>query len=139
MPSPFPGMDPYLEAHWGDVHARLVIYISEQLQMLLPGDLEKNGIDCLLAQPPCDCDVLLVPHHGSAQSNPSGFAGWSTPEWVVISGGHDINPAVQAAYEGRGAQVLHTARDGAVRVTLRSDSVEVFHWGNGAFQPAGER
>ena len=21
MPSPFPGMDPFLEAHWGDVHA----------------------------------------------------------------------------------------------------------------------
>ena len=22
MPSPFPGMDPYLEAHWRDVHMR---------------------------------------------------------------------------------------------------------------------
>jgi hypothetical protein len=32
-------MDPYLEAHSGDVHARLVIYISEQLQTLLPGEL----------------------------------------------------------------------------------------------------
>ena len=39
MPSPFPGMDPYLEAHWGDVHARLVIYISEALQRGLPSDL----------------------------------------------------------------------------------------------------
>jgi hypothetical protein len=32
-------MDPYLEAHWGDVHARLVIYISEALQRGLPRDL----------------------------------------------------------------------------------------------------
>jgi len=24
MPSPFPGMDPYLEAHWGDIHTRLM-------------------------------------------------------------------------------------------------------------------
>lgn len=39
MPSPFPGMDPYLEAHWGDVHARLVTYASDQLQSQLPGDL----------------------------------------------------------------------------------------------------
>ena len=39
MPSPFPGMDPYLEAHWGDVHARLVIYMSEALQRDLPSDL----------------------------------------------------------------------------------------------------
>src|SRR5437870_2637291 len=24
MKSPFPGMDPYLEAHWSDVHQRLI-------------------------------------------------------------------------------------------------------------------
>jgi hypothetical protein len=36
MPSPFPGMDPYLEAHWRDVHARLIIYASDALQGVLP-------------------------------------------------------------------------------------------------------
>lgn len=39
MPSPFPGMDPYLESHWGDVHASLIIYAREQLQSRLPSDL----------------------------------------------------------------------------------------------------
>lgn len=39
MPSPFPGMDPYLEAHWGDVHATLIVYAREQLQKQLPNDL----------------------------------------------------------------------------------------------------
>lgn len=39
MPSPFPGMDPYLEAHWGDVHATLIVYSREQLQSRLPSDL----------------------------------------------------------------------------------------------------
>ena len=39
MPSPFPGMDPYLEAHWGDIHQRLVIYASDELQSHLPSDL----------------------------------------------------------------------------------------------------
>src|SRR3954447_17091201 len=39
MPSPFPGMDPYLEAHWRDVHARLVIYASDALQGVLPRGL----------------------------------------------------------------------------------------------------
>ena len=39
MPSPFPGMDPYLEAYWGDVHATLIIYAHEQLQRQLPRDL----------------------------------------------------------------------------------------------------
>ncbi|MBY0523528.1 MAG: DUF4058 family protein [Gemmataceae bacterium] len=32
MPSPFPGMDPYLESHWGDVHTKLVTYSGDQLQ-----------------------------------------------------------------------------------------------------------
>ena len=39
MPSPFPGMDPFLEAHWGDVHARLIVYASNQLQRQLPSGL----------------------------------------------------------------------------------------------------
>ena len=39
MPSPFPGMDPYLERHWGDVHTSLVTYARDRLQQLLPGDL----------------------------------------------------------------------------------------------------
>ena len=39
MPSPFPGMDPYLEdtAIWPGVHDRLIIYLADALQpQLLP-------------------------------------------------------------------------------------------------------
>jgi len=32
-------MDPYLEKHWGDVHASLVTYARNQLQKVLPKDL----------------------------------------------------------------------------------------------------
>lgn len=39
MTSPFPGMDPYLEAHWGDVHTSLITYARDQLRPLLPADL----------------------------------------------------------------------------------------------------
>jgi Protein of unknown function (DUF4058) len=39
MASPFPGMDPYLERFWSDVHARLVTYACDQLQERLPPDL----------------------------------------------------------------------------------------------------
>jgi len=39
MAGPFPGMDPYLEPHWRDVHHRLVTYACDQLQARLPGDL----------------------------------------------------------------------------------------------------
>jgi len=37
--SPFPGMDPYLEAHWGDVHHSLIQYSRDFLQGTLPEDL----------------------------------------------------------------------------------------------------
>ncbi len=39
MKSPFPGMDPYLEQHWLDVHHRLTTYACDQLQRKLPPDL----------------------------------------------------------------------------------------------------
>ncbi len=39
MPSPFPGMDPYLEQHWGDIHSRLVLYACDQIQSRLPDEL----------------------------------------------------------------------------------------------------
>jgi hypothetical protein len=39
MKSPFPGMDPYLEQHWLDVHQALVTYARDALQPRLPEDL----------------------------------------------------------------------------------------------------
>ncbi len=39
MKSPFPGMDPYLELRWSDVHSRLNIYASDALNPLLPPGL----------------------------------------------------------------------------------------------------
>src|SRR5262245_25195043 len=39
MKSPFPGMDPYLEWHWGDVHTSLTTYARDQLAVQRPNDL----------------------------------------------------------------------------------------------------
>ncbi len=51
MKSPFPGMDPYLEAHWRDVHSSMMTYIRDQIQEQLPDDLvarveETVTVDC---------------------------------------------------------------------------------------------
>ena len=51
MASPFPGMDPYLEEFWRDVHARLVIYASDQLQSRLPGDLRARVEERVVVEP----------------------------------------------------------------------------------------
>jgi len=98
-------------------------------RILLTGDLESPGMDDVIAESPLDCDVILAPHHGSARSDPPGFAAWSTPEWVVVSGGHsDDRPEVSAAYVRHHARVLNTAQCGAVRVQISAGRLEVGPW-----------
>lgn len=40
--SPFPGMDPFLESRWPEVHARLIVYAANQINQTLPEDLQAN-------------------------------------------------------------------------------------------------
>ncbi len=51
MKSPFPGMDPYVESHWGDVHSRLVLYSCDQLQPQLPAPLVARVQERLVVVP----------------------------------------------------------------------------------------
>ena len=51
MSSPFPGMDPYLEEFWRDVHARLIIYAADQLQGRLPDDLRARVEERVVVEP----------------------------------------------------------------------------------------
>jgi hypothetical protein len=39
MKSPFPGIDPYLEQFWPDLHARLILYACDQIEEQLPSNL----------------------------------------------------------------------------------------------------
>lgn len=48
--SPFPGMDPYLQSRWADVHAKLIAYIGEALQPLLPRDLRARSEERILLE-----------------------------------------------------------------------------------------
>ncbi len=92
-------------------------------RILLPGDLESPGIDDVMAELPYHCDVLLAPHHGSRRSDPPGFAAWSTPNWVVLSGGGGelVEPVIRT-YEHEGARVLVTSEVGAVHFRVLPDS-----------------
>jgi hypothetical protein len=40
MNSPFPGMDPYLERFWGDIHTTFLVYARDQINEQLPSDLQ---------------------------------------------------------------------------------------------------
>jgi hypothetical protein len=52
MNSPFPGMDPYLERHWLDVHGRLVTYAADALNERLPDDLVARTEERLAVETP---------------------------------------------------------------------------------------
>ena len=61
MKSPFPGMDPFLEAHWGDIHQSLVIYTRDQLQAQLPPDLRARVEERVFLQSRDEILRTLVP------------------------------------------------------------------------------
>jgi competence protein ComEC len=97
-------------------------------KMLLPGDLERPGLDDLLAEEPYDCDVLMAPHHGSRRSDPPGFAAWCTPEYVVFSGDSRVPADVERTYQRAGAKVFTTGKVGEVEVSLSNEGVSVSMW-----------
>jgi competence protein ComEC len=98
-------------------------------RVLLPGDLESPGLEDVTAELPYDCDVLLAPHHCSRQSDPPGFAAWSTPDWVVISGaGSDEIEPVITTYRQAGAEVVQTHKQGTVHVSIQPGRLRLATW-----------
>ncbi len=100
--------------------------------MLLTSDIEALSEAALLARwrQRLAADVLLVPHHGSRTS--------STPEFVAAVGAHEaIFPVgyrnrfghpradVVARYDGNGARLWRTDRDGALTVNLAPSGVTI--------------
>jgi competence protein ComEC len=113
-------------------------YASQRL--LLPGDLERNGLVDVLAEEPLPSQIVMAPHHGSASSNPRGFAQWSSPKWVVISGARSRDATeVIDAYRSFGAEVLHTAHDGALCFTLSATGLKVETWHDDAWHERKHR
>lgn len=52
MNSPFPGMDPYLERHWGDIHQRFITYSCDAIQAQLPGGLRARMQERVFVESP---------------------------------------------------------------------------------------
>jgi competence protein ComEC len=90
-------------------------------RLLFTGDLEREGLAELLAQPRQPVDVLIAPHHGSKAANPPALAAWTNPEWVPISAG-DRHTADRIAvnYPPTGT-LLNTATRGMIRCEIRPD------------------
>jgi hypothetical protein len=73
MKSPFPGMDPYLEQHWGDVHHNLITFAQGLLNEHLPRDLRARVQERVLVELPSEDrvyypDVRVVEHESRGQA-----------------------------------------------------------------------
>lgn len=72
MKSPFPGMDPCLEQHWGDVHHNLITFAQGLLNEHLPRDLRARVQERVLVELPSAervyyADVRVVEHERQGQ------------------------------------------------------------------------
>jgi len=93
MPSPFPGMDPYLEqpALWPSVHQRLITYMGDTLNALMPSRYVASIGDRLyVVQPERDIypDVVVLEHTATptlaeSGTEPTAVAVASDPPWVL--------------------------------------------------------
>lgn len=93
-------------------------------RVLLTGDLEHPAQRALLdAGVDLGADVLKVPHHGAATSDPAFLVAVGADVAVVSVGqpndyGHPV-PSILAALESAGARVVRTDHAGTVVVTFR--------------------
>jgi competence protein ComEC len=90
--------------------------------VLIPGDIEAEGMDLLLSQPvDLGADVLILPHHGSASSWSEDLYDRVDPRLAVAAAGWNNRygfPATRVveSLEQRGVEVLTTGVEGAVQV-----------------------
>ena len=116
----------------GNDNSNSVVLSIEHLgrKILLPGDLEDEGLESLLSTKPVDYDLVMAAHHGSKNSQPKDFMAWATPEFVVISGGSQrVNDQSAEPFGPLNRRVARTDRDGAVRFSIgKSGKVGLQTW-----------
>ena len=105
--------------------------------LLLPGDLEKVGMKLLLQKPPVDCDIAMLPHHGSRNSQPVEFVRWSRPEKLITSSGRrKLDKSVTKSMVEIGIPVYATAERGTIRATFLPEGIQMEHWCNDRWEPS---
>src|SRR5262249_55276666 len=115
MPSPFPGMDPYLEhpALWPGVHQGLITFMWSALNATLPPQyVASMGERVYVVQPERDIypDIMVV-EHPSRPPLPARVRGGSAavvdPPWVVTVEPVEIREVfIEILTVGEGGQVI---------------------------------
>jgi hypothetical protein len=104
MPSPFPGMDPYLEGHWRDVHASLVIYARDAIQGVLPRSLRARVEESVLLETPLGIgdhplypDVRVVEYARKRETEATPEAGVALAEPLLVDA--ELEPVTETFLE----------------------------------------
>jgi hypothetical protein len=84
MKSPFPGMDPYLERHWGDVHTSLVVYMRDQINERLPPDLQARVEEDLIVDLE-EQSRLIYPDVRIVEESPPGLTAVAAASGVAVA------------------------------------------------------
>lgn len=114
--------------------------------VLLAGDIGRSAEASLLrtARSALAVQVVLVPHHGSAGSSTPDWIAAVSPRLALVSAGHGNrfgHPRAEVVqrWQRQGAEVLDTARAGALRVWLdrqglhvREQRIHAARWWDGA-------
>ncbi len=100
--------------------------------ILLSGDIEAEAERTLVRQQPdkLSAVLLVAPHHGSKTSSSAPFVAAVKPKLVIFATGYKNRfrfPAanILARYQDAGALLYNTAQDGAVSITLPSNTLHV--------------
>jgi competence protein ComEC len=101
-----------------DNDGSVVLLAEAESSILLAGDIEAVAQREL---PPLRPDVLLVPHHGSATTDP-GWLAATVGDLAILSYGPNTyghpHPAIVSLLEESGAEIHQTATEGDVSVDL---------------------
>ncbi|PPT86380.1 DNA internalization-related competence protein ComEC/Rec2 [Xanthomonas arboricola pv. zantedeschiae] len=99
---------------------------------LLPGDIGELVERRLLREHAAElrADLVVVPHHGSADGSHADFIAATGARLALVSSGHGNrfgHPRAEVVqrWQGSGAELLDTAQAGAIRVWLGADGLQV--------------
>ncbi|MDA7925922.1 DNA internalization-related competence protein ComEC/Rec2 [Mariniblastus sp.] len=121
-------LNPPREGIRGNDNANSIVWMMEYggKRILLPGDLEEEGLNRLLVRKPIECEILMAAHHGSSNSLPAEFVNWASPQYVVISCGRNrVSESMKRDFSKARKAVLRTDRDGAIQFRMREDGATV--------------
>ncbi len=131
MPSPFPGMDPYLEQSWRAVHARLIVYTGDQLQAQLPPGMRVEVEERVYVESTLGAERTYRPDvHVVESRRPTAAVQPASPAAAAVAEPLVIEMPLEETSE-RFIDIIDTASGGRVITTIELLSPSIKRSGDG--------